>query len=318
MTIDQQFWSYFTNDVSSQRPNSGLNAWSYDGTGFQRHGCVEYLKNESFVCSIVDSREYDYKDVCESYHSEKLPFNSLVLIYRKDAPAATIDIFRNYWGLKLVAQINNRDVPFTMVHMAISLDGKIATLNGDSKWIGNEQNLDHAHRLRALLDGILVGAGTVQKDNPTLNVRRVSGKSPTRFVLSNKCENFEGLQKVESVKTFLVRHEKYDKANLPSAFDDVILYTGEDKKSQVGSILSKIKSKGVNSLLIEGGPSTVSTFIEAEAIDVLQLHHTPLVLGSGKNMINLPTIKTISEGKYLKHSFYTQMGNAFMSTGSLC
>ena len=123
---------------------------------------------------------------------------------------------------------------------------------------------------------------------------------------------------MENVKTYLVRHEKYGDGNLPNAFDDVILYSGEDKKSQVRSMLSKIKSKGVNSLLIEGGPATVSTFIEAEAIDVLQLHHTPLVLGSGKNMLDLPTIKTISEGKFLKHSFYTQMGNAFMSTGSLC
>jgi len=92
------------------------------------------------------------------------------------------------------------DVPFTMVHMAVSLDGKIATVNGHSKWIGNEQNLNHAHRLRAILDGILIGSGTVKTDSPTLNVRRVTGQSPTRFVLSNVSQDFSQLQKLESFR----------------------------------------------------------------------------------------------------------------------
>ncbi len=318
MNINEQFWNYFADDASTSLSDSEMKAWSYDGAKFQQHNCLSYLKNKNSVCSIVRNDGPELEEIGLPYLKEKLPFSSLNLVYHENIPARKLDIFRNYWALKLASQINTRDVPFTMVHMAISLDGKISTLSGDSKWIGNNQNLDHAHRLRAILDGILVGAGTVQRDSPSLNVRRVSGKSPARFILSNKSECFERLKKLSDVDTYLVRHEKFATRDTPATFDDVIIYKGGDKKSQVKSILRGIRAKGIKSLLIEGGPATVSTFLEAEAVDVLQLHHTPLLLGSGKNMIELPTIDTIKEGKHLKHSFYTPMGNAIMSTSTLC
>ena len=204
-----------------------------------------------------------------------------------------------------------------MVHMAVSLDGKIATLDGHSKWIGNEQNLNHAHRLRAILDGILVGSETVKKDSPTLNVRRVSGQSPARFVLSNISEDFNQLKQVKDAPTYLIRHKKYTYKNGSKIFDDVIAYEGNTKKEQINDILQKIRAKGVRSLLIEGGAKTVSCFVEAKAVNVLQLHHTPLILGSGRSMVDLPTIATIKEGQFLKHAYYTQMGNEIMITGAL-
>ena len=92
MTIDQQFWSYFANDVSPHEPNSGPHAWSYDGEGFQRQGCLEYLKSNSFVCSIVEACHFKEEELTDSYLSQELPFSSLVLIYHKDAPTSTIDI----------------------------------------------------------------------------------------------------------------------------------------------------------------------------------------------------------------------------------
>ena len=164
----------------------------------------------------------------------------------------------------------------------------------------------------------MVGAGTVKKDSPTLNVRRVSGKNPTRFVLSNRSNDFSNLQKVKDTPTLLIRHKNYRKPIPSSHFDDVIFYEGNDKKEQIQDIQFKIREKGIRSLLIEGGPTTVSQFLCAKAVDIIQFHLTPLILGSGRSMMELPEIATIKEGKFLKNPFYTQMGDGIMVTGGIC
>ena len=78
---------------------------------------------------------------------------------------------------------------YVVSHFAQSLDGKIATSTGHSKWIGNQENLVHAHRMRALCDGILVGANTYLRDNPRLTVRNVEGDDPVKIILGNSSFN---------------------------------------------------------------------------------------------------------------------------------
>lgn len=290
--------------------------WTFDGDFFHQHCCIESIIKSSFVGAMFPSNHH-FPIKFDSCTLEKLPIRSLNFVYKNNADSRIVNALRNYWSIKLATKLaDNR--PFTMIHMAASLDGKIATNTGHSKWIGNEQNLIHAHRLRAIFDGILVGAGTVKKDSPTLNVRRVSGKNPTRFVLSNRSNDFSNLQKVKDVPTFLVRHKKYQNNFPANHFDDVILYEGNHKKEQIQDIQLKIREKGIRSLLIEGGPTTVSHFLCAQEVDIVQFHLTPLILGSGKSMMELPEIATIKEGKFLKNPFYTQMGDGIMVTGALC
>lgn len=316
MNVNQQLWSYLSDtstEISSTKPNPV--AWSFDGQAFHQHDSIPNLSKQPCMSSIICSGEKDFL-IPNTYIKERLPVGLFDFIYTKGTPQELIDILRNYWSIKLATQTAGY-TPFTMVHMAVSLDGKIATANGHSKWIGNEQNLYHAHRLRAILDGILIGFGTVKADSPTLNVRRVTGQSPTRFVLSNISEDFSQLQKIKDAPTYLIRHKKYTYKNNSKIFDDIIYYEGTNKVEQINDILQKIRAKGIRSLLIEGGAKTVSCFLEANAVDVLQLHHTPLILGSGRSMVNLPKIDTIKEGMFLKHTYYTQMGNEIMTTGAL-
>jgi len=312
MNVNQQLWSYLS-DISDIKSNAI--AWSFDGQEFCQHNSLPDLTEQADMIALICSNKKKVL-ISDSYIKERLPVISFDFIYRKETPQKIVDVLKNYWSLKLATQIAGPK-PFTMVHMATSLDGKIATVNGHSKWIGNEHNLNHAHRLRAILDGILIGSGTVKTDSPTLNVRRVSGQSPTRFVLSNVSEEFNQLQKIKDAPTYLVRHKKYNYKSASKIFDDVIFYEGNSKVEQINDILQKIRAKGIRSLLIEGGAQTVSCFVEAKAVNVLQLHHTPLILGSGRSMVDLPRIETIKEGTFLKHAYYTQMGNEIMTTGAL-
>src|SRR4051812_19603362 len=73
--------------------------------------------------------------------------------------------------------------PFVIAQLGQSLDGRIATSSGESQWINCDGALDHVHRLRALVDAVVVGVGTAVADNPLLNVRRVEGRSPARVVI---------------------------------------------------------------------------------------------------------------------------------------
>jgi diaminohydroxyphosphoribosylaminopyrimidine deaminase/5-amino-6-(5-phosphoribosylamino)uracil reductase len=76
-----------------------------------------------------------------------------------------------------------RNRPFVVAQLGQSLDGRIATLAGESQWINRDGALDHVHRLRAAVDAVVVGVGTVIADNPRLNVRRVAGRNPARVVI---------------------------------------------------------------------------------------------------------------------------------------
>ena len=76
-----------------------------------------------------------------------------------------------------------RDRPFVVAQLGQSLDGRIATLSGESRWINAGGALDHVHRIRATVDAVMVGVGTVVADDPLLNVRRVEGRHPVRVVI---------------------------------------------------------------------------------------------------------------------------------------
>jgi len=98
-------------------------------------------------------------------------FNEMIKTY---APYCFSSLYARDW-----------DRAFGISHLAQTLDGRIATVTGDSKWIGSEGNFVHAHRMRALVDGILIGSKTLAKDRPQLTVRHVSGKNPRPIVIGS-------------------------------------------------------------------------------------------------------------------------------------
>jgi riboflavin-specific deaminase-like protein len=199
----------------------------------------------------------------------------------------------------------------------MSLDGCLAASTGDSKWIGNEENLIHAHRLRALLDAVLVGGNTVSQDNPQLNVRHVDGNNPQRFILSNHHTDFSSLKKVENTKSVLLRDITFKNNAIDPSFDTALFYKGNSEKAKFLDLLNQCKSEGVHSILVEGGARTLSAFIENKLVNVLQLHMAPILLGNGIQAVQLSNILSVNEAIKLSSPLITPLGDEFMVTTHL-
>lgn len=178
--------------------------------------------------------------------------------------------------------------PLVIGQLGQSLDGRIATRTGHSHYINGAAALTHLHCLRALVDGVLVGAGTVIADDPLLTVRHVPGGQPTRIVLdpNGRVPNTAQLwhtpgRRIVLQRGAVARPEGVEVLTLAGRPGDPIAPT---------DILARLRDIGVNRVLVEGGATTLSHFLAAGALDRLHLLIGPLIIGSGLTGLTLPPI----------------------------
>jgi riboflavin-specific deaminase-like protein len=195
---------------------------------------------------------------------------------------------------------------FVMAQLGQSLDGRIATASGESRYINGPGALDHLHRMRALCDAVVVGAGTVIADDPLLTVRRVEGRNPARVVIDPsgrippvaRCLARDGTRRIVVTA---------GKAEAPAGVE-VITVPLTNTKMSCKAILSELFNRGLRRVLIEGGGATVSAFISADAVDRLHVLFAPLILGSGKIGIELPAIPRLAEARRPEVQIYRLSG----------
>jgi diaminohydroxyphosphoribosylaminopyrimidine deaminase/5-amino-6-(5-phosphoribosylamino)uracil reductase len=191
---------------------------------------------------------------------------------------------------------------FVTVHFAQSIDGRIATQSGDSQWIGNKANLMHAHRLRAVHDGILVGANTVRRDRPNLTVRLCEGPDPVRIILAGRHSiSEESLKRLNGeTPTWILCTGATEMQ--PVGGVEWVALPGSPSAQIVGvpEIVQCLKARGVHSLMIEGGSFTVSQFLAGGEVNELEIHVAPIVMGSGISSLRLPEIDRLSEAPQFK------------------
>ena len=214
-----------------------------------------------------------------------------------------------YCFLSIIAKQHKRAI--AVAHFAQTLDGKIATENGDSKWIGNKENLLHAHRMRALCNGVVVGSNTLEIDAPKLTVRHVNGPDPTRIIIGNPPAVFDSLLESSTAPIHVFCSKPLEEL---SAVKYHLLST-ENGLICPKEILKKLYLLNIHSVYIEGGAHTTSHFFEMGAIDILQLHIAPILFGSGTNGIQLPTINKVKEGKQFDLYHFLPVGDSMMFTG---
>jgi riboflavin-specific deaminase-like protein len=190
----------------------------------------------------------------------------------------------------------DRGRPFAIAHLAQSLDGRIATTSGVSRWLSGDADLLHTHRMRALADAVLVGASTVHFDDPQLTVRRCQGENPVRVIIDAECR-LDGSQRVfrdgAAPTLVLVAADRAAQARQYGQAEVIALprtSAGFDPQT----IRSALAHRGLNWLFIEGGGATVSRFIEARALDRLQITIAPVIMGSGRPSIALPEISDLN------------------------
>jgi diaminohydroxyphosphoribosylaminopyrimidine deaminase / 5-amino-6-(5-phosphoribosylamino)uracil reductase len=184
-----------------------------------------------------------------------------------------------------------------------SLDGRIATESGHSHYVTGPADIRRLHRLRALVDAVVVGARTVAADNPRLTVRAVEGSNPVRVILDpdRRLEPDRNVFADGAARTLLVCRQG-DEAARPSAADDVstadevlrIPVSGADGFDPV-VVLQRLRDAGYRRVLIEGGGITVSRFVQAGVVDRMHVTVAPLLIGSGRPALTLTTILSLEQ-----------------------
>jgi riboflavin-specific deaminase-like protein len=186
-----------------------------------------------------------------------------------------------------------KDRPFVVAQLGQSLDGRIATESGESRWINQEAALDHVHRIRAAVDAVVVGIGTVLADDPMLNVRRVAGRNPARVVIdpNGKLPGNARLLADDGARKLVVRAGP---GRSPEGVE-VVEVAREAGKLDPNAIIAALWQRGLRSVLIEGGANTISSFLDAGAVDRLHVLVAPVILGSGKPGLTLAPIAKLSQ-----------------------
>jgi riboflavin-specific deaminase-like protein len=172
-----------------------------------------------------------------------------------------------------------------------SLDGRVATPTGHSHYINGPAGLAHLHRLRALVDAVVIGIGTALADDPQLTVRRVSGPQPARVVIDpgGRLPQSARLLANDGVRRMILTAEDA-RPKLPEGVEIVELPIS-DGQIAPSAILAALAKRDLRRILIEGGADTVSRFLSAGCLDRLHVVVAPIVLGSGRVGLNLPPIE---------------------------
>ncbi|MBL0946222.1 MAG: RibD family protein [Hydrogenophaga sp.] len=212
---------------------------------------------------------------------------------------ALFDLYRPL----LDARSRAHETPWVVAQMGQSLDGFVATATGDSYYVNGAHSLVHLHRLRALCDAVLVGAGTVAIDNPQLTTRRVSGPHPVRVLLDPEARldgQARALHDGQAPTLWVcdARHAESARARWRSAAAPGAAATaevvpvpgllGDRGTCALPRALQALAARGLRVLFVEGGGVTVSRFFAAGLLQRLHLSVAPVLVGEGRRGLRVP------------------------------
>jgi len=207
------------------------------------------------------------------------------------------EVFFHYMGTGL---------PFVTVKYAQTLDGRIATATGNSQWISSPASLKFAHQLRAEHDAILVGIGTVLKDNPTLTVRGVRGRNPLRVVVdSNLGTPVEAnlMQNLSQTPTLIATTKTASDPHfqkLKAAGAELITVEADEKNHvDLKQLLKMLAARNISSVLIEGGAQIITSVLQDNLVNRLVTITAPKIIGKGIEAISDLYIRDLKEAKLL-------------------
>jgi diaminohydroxyphosphoribosylaminopyrimidine deaminase / 5-amino-6-(5-phosphoribosylamino)uracil reductase len=219
-------------------------------------------------------------------------------------------------------------MPYVILKSAMSLDGKIATSSGDSKWISGELARKRVHQIRSHVDAIMVGTKTVLKDNPRLTCR-LGGKiikNPVRIILDRrsriplsanvfKNSKSERIIYVVGPNVSASRKKSLAKKNI-----EVLRSASGRNGFQIKPLLRKLAGKEINSILIEGGSELSASVLKANAVDRVIAFISPIIIGGSQapDFVGGKSAMKMADGIKLNNFVVKKIGEDLMVEGTLC
>jgi len=190
-------------------------------------------------------------------------------------------------------------LPYITISYAQSIDGKIATKTGDSKYISSQKTLKLAHKLRKESDAVIVGINTVLRDNPRLTCRHVKGKNPVRVVFDSSCSTPPSSHIIKTsgeTKTIIcATGSPNGKSRILTDLGAEVLFIAPDSKGHVdpGEAVARLCSMGLCGLYLEGGGKLITSFLRQGLVNRMIIVTAPILIGNGVSSIQDLDIKTL-------------------------
>lgn len=217
-----------------------------------------------------------------------------------------------------------RRIPFVILKLAASLDGKIAVASGDSKWLTEREARSYVHGLRNQVDAVIIGIGTVLSDNPRLTCRLSAGRNPWRVVLDSRLRiplTSQILHQREREKTIVVASSRAPLKKIKAVQDlGAQVWTFSSRKGAIpwASLLKRCGKTGWLSVMIEGGGHTASRALKEGVVDKAFFFYAPKIIGGeGRSMIQSLGVRSIDRPIRLKDMEVSKIGKDFLVSGYL-
>ena len=237
-----------------------------------------------------------------------------LLLPTEDPRGAMIDLY-----LPICSATNAN--PVTVGHLGQSLDGFIATHSGESQFVTGEENILHLHRMRALCDAVVVGAGTVAADDPQLTTRHVSGPSPLRVVLDparRLAEHYKVFTDDSAITLYVCAKSLAREGETHVGHAELVALDEGPDGVDVGEVLRELRARGCHRIFVEGGGVTVSMFLEANLLDRLQIAIAPLLIGDGRPAIRLAPHATLRDCRRPSYRVFRMGGDVLFDCDLKC
>lgn len=196
--------------------------------------------------------------------------------------------------------------PWVVAKVASTLDGRIATRTGDSRWITGEEARAKVHRLRSEVDAVIVGRGTVEADDPLLTSRIPGGRDPLRVILDSRlrispdAKVFARESGARAIVACVGPADPERAERLRAAGAEVLECGSWGGRIDLGSLLSHLAAREVVQVLVEGGAKTFGAFLEAGMVDRLLIHYGPMVFGGGPAWTDAPAVERVAEAPRMR------------------